>query len=604
MTRPRRLAAHLCGPHAKGDAAFALALRSTGWLLLALLCAPSFAREPRTDADPAHTRAYIDRAWGTLTREVENCSAFGDPKVGTKLVVYVPADAPPDAALAATAKRCGVEVRVLPRAISRIGELDPRTLPQQGLLYLPRPYVVPGGFFNEMYGWDSYFIVLGLLADGHAALARDMVDNFLYQVEHYGGVLNANRSYYLTRSQPPFLGAMIRAVLDDGSAFRDRSEADAWLAHAYPLALRDHATWTRPEHRAGDTGLARYFDYGSGPVLEMRDAGYLRKVIAWLRAHPDRDPGWLIAASEHPDAAEAARLKTASCDIKASQVCMNAWADGYRLRADYYLGDRAMRESGFDVNFHFGPFAGATHHYAPVCLNSLLYAYERELAAFARRLGKADDAARFERAAAARKAAIDRWLWRPQLGMYADYDFVARRHATDPYVTMFYPLWAGAASPAQAAALRGKLALFEHKGGLAMSRNHSGAQWDAPYGWAPVNWLVVAGLERQGFHEDARRIAGKFTATIDRALAHDGTIREKYNMETGNADVRVTVGYADNVVGFGWSNGVYLMMRRLLDAPVPADAPAAEAQPTDATSKHAAETGDGSMALPQFTVPY
>jgi alpha,alpha-trehalase len=363
---------------------------------------------------------------------------------------------------------------------------------------------------------------------------------------------------------------MIRALLDDGKAFADRGEADAWLARAYPLALRDHATWARPEHRAGDTGLARYFDYGSGPVLEMQDAGYLRKVIAWLRARPERDPGWLIAASEHPDAPEAAMLESVSCDIAASEVCRDAWADGHRLRADFYLGDRAMRESGFDVNFHFGPFAGATHHYAPVCLNSLLYAYERELAGFASRLGKAEDAARFERAASARKAAMDRWLWRPELGMYADYDFVAGRHASDPYVTTLYPLWAGAASPAQAAALRGKLGLFEHKGGLAMSRDRSGAQWDAPYGWAPVNWLVTSGLERYGFDADARRIAGKFTATIDRALAQDGTIREKYNMETGDAEVRVTVGYADNVVGFGWSNGVYLMMRRLLQQADPA----------------------------------
>ncbi|MEL1265375.1 trehalase family glycosidase [Pseudoxanthomonas putridarboris] len=566
------------------------------WLLLALSFASALA--VAAEPDPARTRAYIDQAWDTLTRRVEDCSALADPKVTTHPVVYVPADAPADAALAAIARRCGVELRPLPRTIARIGDLDPHTLPQQGLLYLPKPYVVPGGFFNEMYGWDSFFIVLGLVADGRAALARDMVDNFLYQVEHYGGVLNANRSYYLTRSQPPFLGAMIRAVLDDGSAFKDKGEADAWLAHAYPLALRDHATWTRPEHRAGDTGLARYFDYGSGPVLEMRDAGYLRKVIEWLRAHPDRDPGWLVAASERPDAAEAARLKDESCDVVASPVCRDAWADGHRLRADFYLGDRAMRESGFDVNFHFGPFAGATHHYAPVCLNSLLYAYEHDLAGFAQRLGKADDAARFEREAAARKTAIDRYLWQPQSGTYADYDFVAGKHADDPYVTALYPLWAGAASPEQAAALRGKLALFEHPGGLAMSRDRSGAQWDAPFGWAPVNWLVVSGLDRYGFRDDAQRIARAFTATIDRALAHDGTIREKYNMETGDADVQVTVGYSDNVVGFGWSNGVYLKLRELLQAP--ADTSTGERHSPGGASGDF----DGAMALPAFTVPF
>ena len=517
--------------------------------------------------DPARTEAYIDRAWETLTRTMDDCSALADDKIDARPVLYLPADLPRTRDIDEIAKRCEVDVRVLPRTLRRVGELDPRSLPAQGLLYLPKPYVVPGGFFNEMYGWDSYFIMLGLLADGRAARAREMVDNFLFQVQHYGGVLNANRTYYLTRSQPPFLGAMVRAVLEDPGSFSDGAEADAWLSRAWPLAVRDYGTWLRTEHRAGDTGLARYFDYGSGPVLEMRDAGYLRKVIAWLLAHPERDPGYLLKASEHPDAAEAERLEVMSCDVQVSEVCADAWAGGHRLSADYYLGDRAMRESGFDVNFHFGPFAGSTHHYAPVGLNSLLYRYELDLRYFAARLGKAADAQRFGQAAEARKAAIDKWLWHDEQGMYLDYDFVAGKPATDPYITTFYPLWAGAASPRQADALRGKLALFEHKGGLAMSRDASGAQWDAPFGWAPVNWLAVAGLEAYGFRDDARRIAGKFTATIDRGLADDGTIREKYNMATGNADVRVTAGYADNVIGFGWTNGVYLKMRQLLARP-------------------------------------
>ena len=532
--------------------------------LAVVAATPAVARDAAPD--PAKTEAYIDNAWNTLTRSMDDCSALADDKVTTRPVLYLPADLRRTPAIDDTAKRCKVDVQVLPRALSRIGELDPRSLPAQGLLYLPEPYVVPGGFFNEMYGWDSYFIVIGLLADGRAALAHDMVDNFLFQVQYYGGVLNANRTYYLTRSQPPFLSAMVRAVLDEPGSFRDKTEADAWLARAYPLAVRDHGTWTRAEHHAGDTGLARYFDYGSGPVLEMRDAGYLRGVIEWLLAHPQRDPGYLVEASEHPDAAEVERLKTTSCDIRASRVCADAWARGHRLDADYYRGDRAMRESGFDVNFHFGPFAGSTHHYASVGLNSLLYRYELDLQQFATRLGKTDEARRFGQAATARKAAMDQYLWRPEAGMYLDYDFVAGKPANDPYITTFYPLWSGAASPQQAQALRGKLALFEHKGGLAMSRDASGAQWDAPFGWAPTNWLAVAGLEAYGFGDDARRIAAKFTATVDRGLADDGTIREKYNMATGNADVRVTAGYADNVIGFGWTNGVYLKMRQLLAA--------------------------------------
>ena len=144
-----------------------------------------------------------------------------------------------------------------------------------GLLYLPNPYVVPGGRFNEMYGWDSYFILLGLEADHREELAKGIVDNFLFEIEHYGGVLNANRTYYLTRSQPPFLTSMIRAVYENPASFAatpaGRAAARAWLEHAYTLAEKDYSTWTRPEHKAGTTDLARYCDYGAGPVPEMAD---------------------------------------------------------------------------------------------------------------------------------------------------------------------------------------------------------------------------------------------------------------------------------------------------------------------------------------------
>ena len=532
-------------------------------ILLALLSAPGASA---ATPDAAKTLDYIHHAWSTLTRQMADCSAFGKGPGDTHLAVYLPQQLPMPADLPRIAKACHVEVRRLPQSIRQLGDFDAATLPVQGLLYLPHPYVVPGGFFNEMYGWDSYFIELGLLADHHEALARDMVDNALFEVQHYGGVLNANRSYYLSRSQPPFLSAMMAALLADPASFRDAADRRAWLAQAYPLAVRNHDLWLRPEHRAGDTGLARYFDYGHGPVLEAQDASYYQGVIRWLLAHRSDDPGYLVKASQHPDAAEAARLKTASCDVTASKVCAGAWVDGYRLRADYYLGDRAMRESGFDVNFHFGPYAGLTHHYAPVGLNSLLYRYERDLHDFASALGRSADAAHWAQAAAARKAAMDKYLWQSAQGMYMDYDFVAGKPSTDPYLSTFYPLWAGAASHTQAQSLRGKLALFEQRGGLAMSTHTTGAQWDAPYGWAPTNWLAIAGLDTYGFHDDAHRLAGKFMASVDRGYADDGTIREKYNMAQGNAAVKITAGYTQNVVGFGWTNGVYLKLHQLLEA--------------------------------------
>jgi alpha,alpha-trehalase len=530
-------------------------------VFLLMLC--TFAAQAAAP-DPAKTRAYIDHAWDTLTRSMDDCSALVDAKVKTRPVLYLPADLETPPGLDAIAERCRVDVHRLPQPITALGEIAPARVPIQGLLYLPHPYVVPGGFFNEMYGWDSYFIVLGLLADHRFAMARGMVENQLFEVAHYGGVLNANRSYYLTRSQPPFLSQMIRAVLDDKSGFADAAAARAWLEQAYPLAVRDHDIWTRSEHRAGDTGLARYFDYGTGPVPEMQDSRYLRGAIQWLRAHPEQDPGYLIKAPQHPDAKEAESLARTSCDVRVSQVCDGAWFGGYRLSADFYLGDRAMRESGFDTTFLFGPYAGSTHHYATVGLNSLLYRYETDLADFAQRLGRSEDAQRWTAAAAARRAAMDRHLWCASCGMYYDYDFVAGKRSEYSFITAFYPLWAGAASPEQANATRGQLGQFERKGGLMMSTRESGAQWDAPFGWAPTNWLAIAGLDAAGFHGDAKRIAEKFNGTIDRSLAADGTIREKYNMVSGDAKVEVKAGYTTNVIGFGWTNGVYLKLQELM----------------------------------------
>jgi len=498
-------------------------------------------------------------------RSMEDCSALTATRGTTRSVLYVPAEFP-ISELNPVIERCHIEVHPLPQVIRQLGDVDPTRLPVQGLLYLPHPYVVPGGFFNEMYGWDSYFIVLGLLADHRSALARDMVENALFEVEQYGAVLNANRTYFLSRSQPPLLSAMISALLADPASFPSDTARQAWLAEAYPLAVRNHALWLLPAHLAGDTGLARYQDFGSGPVLEMRDSRYYRHVIEWLLAHPAEDPGYLIKGAQHPDASEATRLAAESCDVRSSKVCATAWVAGYRLTADYYHGDRAMRESGFDINFHFGPFAGSTHHYAAVGLNGLLYRYELDLARFAEELGKTADAERWTQIASARRQAIDRYLWHAERGLYADFDFLAGRPAAHPYLTTYYPLWAGAASAPQAAAVRDKLSTFERRGGLSMSDRPSGAQWDEPFGWAPTNWLAVCGLEAYGFGADAERISGKFTASIDRSLAADGTIREKYNMVLGNADVRVTAGYTQNVVGFGWTNGVYLKMRELLSA--------------------------------------
>ena len=110
-----------------------------------------------------------------------------------------------------------------------------------------------------------------------------------------------------------------------------------------------------------------------------------------------------------------------------------------------------------------------------------------------------------------------------------------------------------------------KLGLFERPGGLSMSNTNTGLQWDEPFGWAPANWIAVDGLETAGFREDADRLARKFDATVDAGFAQEGTIREKYNVVTANADVQVATGYKQNQIGFGWTNAVYLKMKGIVE---------------------------------------
>ena len=505
---------------------------------------------------------YIHQGWDTLSRSMSDCTSLVDPKVTTEPVLYLPADVPTPPEITRMQSQCKVSVQRLPHAITRFGQMKSSEIRQTGLLYLPNRYVVPGGRFNEMYGWDSYFIILGLVRDGRIDLARGMVENFFYEIEHYGGVLNANRTYFFTRSQPPLLSSMILTVY---AAMGNTPEARAFLSRAYKYADRDYGLWTSDIHRGGDTGLAHYFDIGEGPVPEMADdSTYYPDVIRWLVAHPEVKTNYLIPAPENPDPTQQISLSTMSCDLRASAVCAHAWAMGYRLTIDFYRGDRAMRESGFDTSFRFGPFSGSTHHYAPVCLNSLLYKYAQDMAGMAHTLGHGKAEKEWKHRAENRKSAINKFLWNAERGLFFDYDFTTNQQSTYVYASTFYPLWAGLASPEQAAAVEHHLDLLEQPGGLAASNNVSGMQWDMPYGWAPLNYFAAQGMAKAGDMTDATKVADSFMKTVLASFEREGTIREKYNVVAGSTDVKVVAGYKTNVVGFGWTNGVYLVFEQLV----------------------------------------
>jgi alpha,alpha-trehalase len=515
---------------------------------------------------PTTIEQYIHAAWTSLTRSMTDCKSLADMKLKGQPILFLPREYEMPARERAEISRCGVRIQNLPKTIVHLGDLKPGDVQSHGLLYLPYPYVVPGGRFNEMYGWDSYFIIRGLLRDGRTELARNMIENFFFEIDHYGSILNANRTYYFTRSQPPFLTSMIQALYESESA---RGHEDKqWLGRAYRYAAKDYDLWVHGVHLAGDTGLARYYDLGEGPVPEMGDdPHYYLEVASYLLLHPE-DSRYGYFAQGASDSGQP-RLQAAAGRVFTAEVCdprVSRSPDGracssprkLSLSEDYYKGDRSMRESGFDISFRFGPFGGSTHHFAPICLNSLLYKAEADMEKFATLLGKVEEARNWKERAERRKNAINTYLWNSQRGMFFDYEFMERKQSSYEFIATFYPLWAGLATPEQAKAVAGNLDSFEKAGGTAMSTRETGVQWDLPYGWAPTQLITVEGLRRYGMDEAADRLSNKFISMVTKNFQKDGTIREKYNVVTESSETSITAGYKSNVIGFGWTNGVML----------------------------------------------
>lgn len=516
----------------------------------------------RADAGLDRILAYIHAGWDSLTRSTDSCGAITDPKLSTTPVLYLPADFKDPADVETMRRQCHVDVERLPMIAKHVDASHLESIQPPGLLYLPNKYVVPGGRFNEMYGWDSYFIIRGLLRDGRVDLARGMVENFFFEIEHYGAVLNANRTYYLSRSQPPFLSSMVMAVHE--AQIAAHNDDRAWMERAYSFVKRDHAMWTQEPHLAGKTGLSRYYDLGEGPAIEaLKDeAGTYRQVATYFLLHPVV-PNFTVPASELPanqNLGQAYELHI--CNAQASQDCGPVYS--IRLTPDYYKGDRSMRESGFDISFRFGAYGAATHHYAPVCLNSLLFKTERDLETMARLLGENDEAQNWHAQSEARREAIQKYLWDEQRGLFFDYRFDENQRSTYLFAATFYPLWAGAATDAQGRAVMANLHKFEMPGGIVTSMEKSEGQWDYPYGWAPLQLLAIEGMRRYGNNSEADRVSAEFLSTVLENFLRDGSIREKYNVVTRSSETQVGAGYAANVIGFGWTNGVFLELLHAL----------------------------------------
>lgn len=508
------------------------------------------------DADLNKILNYVHGGWDSLTRSTTSCTGITDPKLSTTPVLYLPANFKDPAEVETMRQQCRIDIEHLPEIEDHANASQLESIQPPGLLYLPNKYVVPGGRFNEMYGWDSYFIIRGLLRDARLDLARGMVENFFFEIEHYGAVLNANRTYYLSRSQPPFLSSMVMAVHEAQAAAHEDDRA--WMERAYSYVKRDHAMWTREPHLAGNTGLSRYYDLGDGPAIEaLKDeAGTYRQVATYFLLHPVV-PNFAVPAPDVPAEKNVGQpYELRVCSGQQGRDCGPMYS--IRLTPDYYKGDRSMRESGFDISFRFGPYGAATHHYAPVCLNSLLFKTERDLESMARLLGKNDEAQRWHNESEARRQGIQKYLWDEQQGLFFDYRFDQSQRSSYLFATTFYPLWAGLATDAQARAVMANLHKIEMPGGIVTSLEKSEGQWDYPYGWAPLQLLAIEGMRRYGYNSEADRVSSEFLSTVLQNFLRDGTIREKYNVVTRSSETHVGAGYAANVIGFGWTNGVFL----------------------------------------------
>ena len=353
---------------------------------------------------------YIQATWKALTRSNANLAkAVPDPKFKPepdgRWPVYIPRTE--DTQLVEESLRrempAGdyktIDIEQLP------ADLD--SLKTQGLLYLPKPYVVPGGRFNEMYGWDSYFIQVGLLRDGELQMAKNMADDFIYEVKNYGKILNANRTYYLTRSQPPFLTQMVWNVYE-------KTHDKKWLLDALPAIVKCYSLWATEPHLTKETGLSRYWDFGEGPAPEV------------LSAEKDADGRTHYELVKH-------YFETHTItDYDLSQYFDKATDT---LTPLFYKGDRSMRESGFDPSNRFGPFNIDIIHYDPVCLNSLLYLMEEQTARILDELGKTDESGKWRDLAKERAGQVNKLMWDEQDGLYYDYDFVNKRVRKYPFLT-------------------------------------------------------------------------------------------------------------------------------------------------------------------------
>lgn len=407
----------------------------------------------------------------------------------------------------------------------------PRTVVDTGtLIPLPNSYVVPGGRFREVYYWDSYFTMLGLQASGRWNLIENMVDNFAYLIDTLGFIPNGNRTYYTSRSQPPYFSLMVKLL--------EEKEGNATLVKYLPQLQKEYDFWMD-----GKSSLTQE-KFAARRVVLLPDGAILNRY-------------WDDSATPRPESYEE--------DLELVR--------SHSLSHERYRDIRAAAESGWDFSGRWFKDKARmttihTTEIIPIDLNALLYYLEAVLAEAYQLSGNGILFKKYEELSQKRKAAIERYLWSEDDGFYHDYDFVAGKQTDNKTLAAIFPLYFNMAAQQQADRIATIIERdFLKPGGVTTTLNHTNQQWDAPNGWAPMQWMTIKGLHNYGHDQLADTIQKRWVAMNLKVYKTSGKMVEKYDVY----DLTKEAGGGEYPVqdGFGWTNGVLLklMKQKVVDLP-------------------------------------
>jgi alpha,alpha-trehalase len=391
------------------------------------------------------------------------------------------------------------------------------------LIPLPFPYIVPGGRFREIYYWDSYFTSLGLRASGKVDMIENMVENFSHLIDTVGYIPNGNRTYYLGRSQPPFYAMMVKLLVEE--------RGEGILLKYLPQLEREYQFWMKGAERLNENRLTAHHS------ARMRDGALLNRY-------------WDENSTPRPESFQQ--------DLELSH-------QSDQLPANLFRHLRAGAESGWDFSsrwFKDGHSLSSIHttDIAAVDLNCLLLNLERTIAEACQVARNVQGTQRFEEIAARREAAIQKYFWNEEQGFYLDYDIAHAQQSRAITLAGAFPLFFTVATEEQAKAVARTIEKkFLMPGGVVTTLETTGQQWDAPNGWAPLQWITIVGLENYGHHDLAAEIANRWIKLNSDVFKRTGKLMEKYNV----VDTHLEAGGGEypGQDGFGWTNGVLLALK-------------------------------------------